>query len=46
MDASGAPFPRRAFLTALAGFGSLGALGWLTLPNSAPSSASSFPWPS
>ena len=33
MDASGAPFPRRAFLTALAGFGSLGALGWLTLPN-------------
>jgi hypothetical protein len=32
-NASGASFPRREFLTALAGFGSLGALGWMSLPN-------------
>lgn len=33
MDAQGAPSPRRAFLTGLTGFGSVAALGWITLPS-------------
>jgi len=32
MNSPGAPFPRRDFLISLMGVGSLGALGWLTLP--------------